>query len=189
MIKATEMKKGMVIKIDGKPCEVLDYQHVKLGKGGAVLQTKFKNLQDGGTVNKRIRSEETLEQMFVDKQKYEYLYSNGNVHFFMHKENYEQIELSTEEFAEGDGPKYCKENTDVEIHFLDGKPFTVQLPNTVDLVITDTPPAMKGATITNQYKKAILETGVEVQVPPFIEPNELIRVDTRTGEYVERVKN
>ena len=188
MIKANEMKKGMVIKIDGKPCEVLDYQHVKLGKGGAVLQTKFKNLQDGGTVNKRIRSEETLEQMFVDKQKFEYLYSSGDTHNFMHKETYDQIELSTVAFADGEGPKYCKENTDVEIHFLDGKPFTVVLPNTVDLVITDTPPALKGATITNQSKKATLETGAEVLVPPFIGPGELIRVDTRTGEYVERVK-
>ena len=189
MIKATEMKKGMVLRIDGKPCEVLDYQHVKLGKGGAVLQTKFKDLQDGGTLNKRIRSEETLEDMFVDKQKYEYLYSSGDTHVFMHKENYEQIELSTEEFADSEGPKWCKENTDVEIHFLDGKPFTVVLPNSVDLQIVDTPPALKGATITNQYKKATLETGAEVLVPPFIGPDEKIRVDTRTGEYVERVKD
>ncbi len=189
MIKANEIKKGMVLKIDNKPCEVLDYQHVKLGKGGAVLQTKFKDLQDGGTLNKRIRSEETLEQMFVDKQKYEYLYSNGPTHFFMHKENYEQIELTDDQFCEGEGTKWCKENTDVEIHFLDGKPFTVVLPNTVELVITDTPPALKGATITNQYKKAILETGAEVQVPPFCETGELIRCDTRTREYLERVKS
>ncbi|MBN2376332.1 MAG: elongation factor P [Sedimentisphaerales bacterium] len=185
-IKATEMKKGMVVKVDGNPSLVLDYQHVKLGKGGAVLQTKLKNILDGTITTKRIRSEETLEQVFVDKQKYEYLYSSGTEHVFMHKDTYDQITLEGELFA--DGTKYCKPNTDVEIHFLDGKPLTVVLPNSVELEVTDTPPAIKGATATNQYKKAILETGVEVTVPPFVENGELIRVDTRTGEYLERVK-
>ena len=189
MIKATDMKKGMVLNIDGKPCEVLDYQHVKLGKGGAVLQTKFKNIQEGGTVNKRIRSEETLEQIFVEKMKYEYLYSSGTECVFMHKENYDQLELQDSDFADGQGTMWCKENTDVEIQFLNGKPFNVVLPNTVDLLVVDTPPAIKGATATNQYKKAILETGAMVNVPPFVENGELIKVDTRTEEYVERVKN
>jgi len=180
MIKATEMKKGMVIKIDGKPCQVLDYQHVKLG-------TKFKNLLDSSTVNKRIRSEESLEMIFVEKHKYEYLYSSGDEHVFMNKEDYDQLTLGDDTFV--DGTIYCKPNTDVEIHFLDGKAFTVILPNSVELEVTDTPPAIKGATATNQYKKATLETGAMISVPPFVENGELIRVDTRSGEYLERVKN
>lgn len=185
-IKATEMKKGMVLKVDGNPCLVLDYQHVKLGKGGAVLQTKLKNIIDGTIVQKRIRSEESLEQVFVDKQQYEYLYSSGSEHVFMHKETYEQITLDDDMF--GEGKLYAKPNTDVEIQFYDGKPLDVVLPNSVELEVTDTPPAIKGATATNQYKKATLETGAEVSVPPFVEPGEMIRVDTRTKEYIERVK-
>lgn len=185
-IKATEMKKGMVVKVDGNPSLVVDYQHVKLGKGGAVLQTKLKNIIDGTITTKRIRSEETLEQVFMDKMPYEYLYSSGPEHVFMHKETYDQITLEDDLFA--DGTKYCKPNTDVEIHFYDGRPLTVVLPNSVELEVTDTPPAIKGATATNQYKKATLETGAEAMVPPFIDPGEMIRIDTRTGEYLERVK-
>ena len=186
-IKATEMKKGMVLKVDDNPCLVLDYQHVKLGKGGAVLQTKLKNIIDGTIINKRIRSEEALEQVFMDKKKYEYLYSSGDEHVFMHQENYEQITLDGEMFA--DGVKYCKPNTEIELQFYDGKPLAVVLPNSVELEVADTPPKIKGATATNQYKKAILETGAEVMVPPFIENGELLRIDTRTGEYLERVRN
>jgi len=186
MIKATEMKKGMVLMIDGNACVVIDYQHVKLGKGGAVLQTKFKNFTDGTTFTKRIRSEETVEQVFVDKQGYEYLYSTGSEHVCMHKETYEQVTLDDAMFAEG--TKWCKPNTDVEMQFLDGKCVGVVLPNSVELEVTDTPPAIKGATATNQYKKAILETGMEITVPPFVGNGELVRVDTRSGEYLERVK-
>ena len=185
-IKAIEMKKGMVLDIDGSPCQVIDYQHVKLGKGGAVLQTKFKNIIEETTFTKRLRSEETLEQIFVDKQSYEYLYSAGDKHIFMHKETYDQITLDGDAF--GDGPKWCKPNTDVEVQFLDGKPLAVTLPNSVDLKVTDTPPPIKGATATNQYKKATLETSVVINVPPFIETGEILRIDTRSGEYLERVK-
>ena len=185
-IKAGEIKKGMAVTIDGNPCLVLDYQHVKLGKGGAVYQTKLKNLLDGGIVTKRIRSEDTLEQVFVDKQQYEYLYSAGDEHIFMHKTNFEQITLDSSAFE--DGIKFCKPNTDVEIHFLDGKPLTVVLPNSVELEVTATPPPLKGATATNQNKKAVMETGVVINVPPFIETGEILRVDTRSGEYIERVK-
>ncbi|MCH9022617.1 MAG: elongation factor P [Planctomycetes bacterium] len=186
MIKATEMKKGMVLRMDGKICVVIDYQHVKLGKGGAVLQTKLKNLIEGTTFTKRIRSEETVDQVFVDKQPYEYLYSDKSEHVLMHKETFDQLSLNDEMFAEG--IKYCKPNTDVEIHSFDNKPMAVILPNSVELEVTDTPPALKGATATNQYKKATLETGVEINVPPFVENGELVRVDTRNGEYLERVK-
>ena len=186
MIKAMEMKKGMMLMIDGSPCVVVDYQHVKLGKGGAVLQTKFKNFAEGTTFTKRIRSEETLEPVYVEKQQYEYLYSTGSEHVLMHKETYEQLEIGDDLFAEG--RKWCKPNIEVELQFFNSKPLAVVLPNSVELEVTDTPPAIKGATATNQYKKATLETGAEITVPPFVGNGELIRVDTRSGEYLERVK-
>ncbi|MBN1436344.1 MAG: elongation factor P [Sedimentisphaerales bacterium] len=188
MIKATEMKKGMVLKVDGKLVVVLDYQHVKLGKGGAVLQTKFKDVLEGNVTNKRIRSEETLEDVYVDRQNYEYLYSAGpDEHVLMHKETFDQITIDGEMF--GDGPKYCKPNTDVQIQFFDGKPLAVDLPNSVELEVIDTAPELKGATATNQYKPATLETDLIIAVPPFIKLGDVLRVDTRSGEYIERVKN
>ena len=180
------MKKGMVLKIDGNLCVVLDYQHVKLGKGGAVLQTKFKNVLEGNVVSKRIRSEETLEDVYVDRQNYEYLYSAGGEHVLMHKETYDQITIDNDLF--GDGPQYCKPNTDVQVQFFDNKPLAVDLPNSVELEVTDTPPELKGATATNQYKKATLETGLIINVPPFVKIGDLLRVDTRSGEYLERAK-
>lgn len=186
MIKATEMKKGMVVKMDNRLLVVVDYQHVKLGKGGAVLQTKFKDVLEGSTVSKRIRSEETLEDVYVDKQQYEYLYSSGDEHVFMHKETYDQITLGNDLFEEG--PLYCKPNTDVEIQFFDGRALSIVLPNSVELEVTDTPPEIKGATATNQYKKATLETGLEITVPPFVKNGDIVRIDTRSGDYLERAK-
>ena len=185
-MKASEMKKGQTVKIDGVLYVIVDYQHVKLGKGGAVYQTKLKNLTDGGIRDMRIRAEDTLEDAYLDKRNFEYLYSAGSEHVFMDLDNYDQITLDDDAF--GDGPKYCKPNTPILISMYQGKPMVVQLPNTVDLEVTDTAPEIKGATATNQYKPATLETGLIVQVPPFVKVGELIRVDTRTGEYVTRVK-
>ena len=178
------MKKGQTVKIDGKLYSVVDYQHVKLGKGGAVYQTKLKSLADGSIQNIRLRSEETIEDAFLDKGKYEYLYSSGSEHVLMDIENYEQITLNDDAF--GDGPKYLKPNSQLEVSMYEGKPVIINLPNTVDLKVTDTPPEIKGATATNQNKPATLETGVIVQVPPFIKIGEVIRVDTRTGQYLTR---
>lgn len=186
MIKATEMKRGMVLRVEGNLCVVVDYQHVKLGKGGAVLQTKFKNVLEGTVFTKRIRSEESLEDVYVDRQPYEYLYSAGGEHVLMHRETYEQITIGDELF--GDGPKYCKPNTEVTVQFFDGKPLAVELPNAVELAVTDTAPDLKGATATNQYKPATLETGLEISVPPFIKQGQVVRIDTRTGQYLERAK-
>lgn len=185
-MKASEMKKGQTVKIDGMLYVIVDYQHVKLGKGGAVYQTKLKNIVDGGIRDIRIRAEETIEEAFLEKRNFEYLYSSGNEHYFMDLETYDQIVLDDDAF--GDGPKYLKPNTQLQISMYQGKPVVVSLPNTVDLIVTDTPPEIKGATATAQYKPATLETGLVVQVPPFIKVGETIRVDTRTGEYVTRVK-
>jgi len=185
-MKASQMNKGQTVKIDGKLYWIVDYQHVKLGKGGAVFQTKLKSLSDGSIQNIRLRSDEIIEEAYLDKRIYEYLYSSGSEHVLMDTTNFEQITLDDDAF--GDGTKYCKPNTQLEVQMYEGKPVIVNLPNTVDLKITDTPPEIKGATATNQNKPATLETGVVVQVPSFVKLGEMIRVDTRTGQYVTRVK-
>ncbi len=185
-MKASEMKKGQTVLIDSKLYWIVDYQHVKLGKGGAVYQTKLKSLDDGSIQNIRLRAEESVEEAYLDKRKYEYLYSSGSEHVFMDIENYEQITLDDDAF--GDGQKYCKANTQIEICMYEGKPVIVNLPNTVDLEVADTPPDIKGATATNQNKPATMETGLIVNVPPFIKIGEMLRIDTRTGEYLTRVK-
>lgn len=186
-MKASEMKRGQTVIVDGKLYAIVEYQHVKLGKGGAVYQTKLKSLDDGSIQNARLRSEETIEQAFLDKRKYEYLYTAGpNEHVLMDMESFDQITLDDDAF--GDGTLYLKPNEQLQVSMYNGRPVVVDLPNTVDLEVTDTPPEIKGATATNQYKDATLETGAVVQVPPFVKIGEKIRVDTRTGEYVTRVK-
>lgn len=180
------MKRGQTIKVDNILYSIVDYQHVKLGKGGAVYQTKLKSLSDGLIRDIRIRAEEVLEDAYLDKRNYEYLYSTGTEHILMDLETYDQISLDDDAF--GDGPKYLKPNTQLQVSMYQNKPVQISLPNTVDLKVTDTAPEIKGATATNQYKPATLETGLEVSVPPFIKQGEMIRIDTRTGEYVTRVK-
>ncbi len=186
-MKASEMQKGQTVKIDGKLYAIVDFDHVKLGKGGAIYQTKLKSLADGSIQNARIRSEEVVEEVELDKRNYEYLYSSNEGHVLMDLQTFDQIALDDDAF--GDGPKYLKPNTPLQVSMYEGKPIVVTLPNTVDLEVTDTPPEIKGATATSQTKPATLETGLVVTVPPFIKVGELIRVDTRTGLYVTRVKN
>ena len=185
-MRASEMQKGQTVKIDGKLFAIVDYQHVKLGKGGAVYQTKLKSLADGTIQNIRLRAEEMVEEAYLDKRTYEYLYSSGSEHVLMDTINYDQITLDDDAF--GDAAKYLTPNSKLQVSLYEDKPVIVTLPNTVDLKITDTPPEIKGATATNQNKPATLETGLIVQVPPFIKLGEVIRIDTRTGEYVTRVK-
>lgn len=185
-MKVSEMKKGQTLIMDGILYVIVDYQHVKLGKGGAVYQTKLKNLVDGGIRDIRLRAEDTVEDAYLEKRNFEYLYSAGSEHHFMDLDNYDQITLDDDAF--GEGKLYLLPNSQIQISMYQDKPVVVTLPNTVDLTVTDTAPEIKGATATNQYKPAKLETGLEVQVPPFIKLGEKIRIDTRTGEYVTRVK-
>ncbi len=185
-MRASEMRKGQTVKIDDKLYAIVDYQHVKLGKGGAVYQTKLKSLNDGSIQNVRLRAEENIEEAFLDKRTFEYLYSSGSEHILMDTTTYDQITLGDDAF--GDGPKYMKPNTQLQVSMYQAKPVIVTLPNSVDLEVTDTPPEIKGSTATNQPKSATLETGLVVQVPSFIKLGDLIRVDTRTGEYLTRVK-
>jgi len=185
-MRASQMQKGQTVKIDGKLYAIVDYQHVKLGKGGAVYQTKLKSLTDGSIQNVRLRSEETIEEAYLDKRTYEYLYSSGSEHVLMDTTTYDQITLDDNAF--GDGAKFIKPNTQIEVSMYEGRPIIVALPNTVELEVTETAPEIKGATATSQNKPATLETGLVVQVPPFIKVGEVIRVDTRSGEYLTRVK-
>ncbi len=185
-MRASQMQKGQTIKIDGKLYVIVDYHHVKLGKGGAVYQTKIKGLIDGLVQTVRLRSEENVEEAYLDKRTYEYLYSSGSEHVLMDTDTYDQITLDDDAF--GDGQKYLKPNTQLQVSMYQGKPVIITLPNTVDMQVTDTHPEIKGATATNQNKPATLETGLVVQVPPFVKIGDILRVDTRTGEYITRVK-
>ena len=185
-MRASQMQKGQTVKIDGKLYVIVDYQHVKLGKGGAVYQTKLKSLTDGSIQNVRLRAEETVEEAYLDKRTYEYLYSAGSEHVLMDITTYDQITLDDDAF--GDGPKYLKPNSRLQVSMYEGKPIIVTLPNTVELEVTDTPPDIKGATATNQNKPATLETGLVVQVPSFIKTGDILSIDTRTGDYLARAK-
>jgi elongation factor P len=183
-MKASEMKKGQAIVMDGKLYTIIDFEHVKLGKGGAIYQTKLKSLADGLTTNARIRSEENIEEAYLEKRKYEYLYSDSSGHILMDLANYDQITLDDDAF--GDGKKYLKPNTELSVSTYQGKVVSIDLPNSVDLAVVETPPEIKGATATGQRKSATLETGAIVNVPAFIKVGDVVRVDTRTGEYVTR---
>jgi elongation factor P len=185
-MKASEMEKSQVVRIDGKLYTIIDFEHVKLGKGGAVYQTKLKGIADGLIQNIRIRSEETIEDVELDKRKFEYLYSSGSEHVVMDITNYDQITLDNEMF--GDKVKFLKPNMPLQISMYDGRPIVVELAITVDLAVVDTPPEIKGATAQNQPKPATLETGLVVQVPAFVKVGDIVRVDTRTGTYITRAK-
>lgn len=183
-MKASEMEKGLTVVIDGKLYVIVDFEHVKLGRGGAIYQTKLAGIVDGLMHNVRIRSEDTIEEVSLDKRKFEYLYSQPNRHILMDLETYDQITLDDDTF--GDGVKYLKPNSELLVSMYEGKPIVVTLPNTVDLAVTQTPPEIKSATISGQRKSATLETGAVVSVPSFIKIGDVVRVDTRTGNYVTR---
>lgn len=183
-MKAAEMKKGQIVLWEGKLYIIIDFEHVKLGKGGAIYQTKLKSVEDGLMANARIRSEEYIEEVTLDKRKYEYLYSEPSGHVLMDMETFDQITIDNDAF--GDGKKYLLPNTELLVSSYQGKLISVVLPNTVDLKVVECPPDIKGAAATGQKKSATLETGAVVYVPTFIKVGDVVRVDTRTGEYVTR---
>ncbi|MEN6384416.1 MAG: elongation factor P [Phycisphaerales bacterium] len=184
-MKAAEMQKGQTVLIDGKLYIIVDFEHVKLGKGGAIYQTKLKSVTDGLISNARIRSEEYIEEVTLEKRKYEYLYSDPTGHIVMDLETFDQITLDDNAF--GDGKKYLKLNTELLVSTYEGKLISIVLPNTVDLKVVECPPDIKGAAATGQKKSATLETGAVVYVPTFVKIGDVVRVDTRTGDYVTRV--
>ena len=185
MISATEIRKGMVIKFENQPYVIVDYDHVTPGNWRAMVQVKMRHLKQGSMRDWRFRSEDKIEQIFIEVIPMEYLYAEGDHFVFMNLSTYDQISLSREIMA--DGIKYLKSNSEVMVNYYEGQAIGIQLPITVDLKVNHTEPGLKGATVTNVYKPATLETGVVVQVPSFIVIGEVIRVDTRDGKYIERV--
>ncbi len=186
MIKATDIRRGMVITMEGTNFVVVDFAHHTPGNLRAMVQTKLRNMSSGALIDKRLRSVDQIEVPYVETKEYEYLYSSGDEHVFMDTETYDQ--LSFPPLILGTAMQYVLPNSKVKVMFVDDKAVSIEVPATIDLVVSETPPTIKGATATNQYKEAVLENGLKVQVPPFIGNGEKIRIDTRTGEYVERVK-
>lgn len=184
MISAGDFKNGVTFEFEGNVYQVVEFQHVKPGKGAAFVRTKLKNVINGGVVEKTFRPTDKMPKAHIERRDMEYLYQDGDLFYFMDQETYEQIPLSSEQL--GDALKFVKENMLVKILSYKGSVFGVEPPNFVELQVTETEPGFKGDTATGATKPATLETGALINVPLFIEEGEMIRVDTRTGEYMER---
>ena len=186
MLSAGDFRKGITIEIDGQVWVIVDFQHVKPGKGAAFVRTKIKNVVTGSVLEKSYNPTEKFENARVDRKDMEYLYNDGELYYFMDVESYEQIPLSANIL--GDEFKFIKENTVCKVLSYKGNVFGVEVPTFVELEVTDTEPGFRGDTATNTLKPATLETGAVVKVPLFIDNGDFIRIDTRTGEYLERCK-
>jgi len=186
MIKASELKKGKVVQHEGGLYSVSDIQRVSKGNWRSYLQAKLKSLKDGRVIDVRLSVDDRIETPFVDTKPYQYLYRDGDNFVLMDEQTYDQITVPAD--VMGEAELYLRGNETVTVQSIEGKIVAVELPNTVQLKVVDTPPVVKGATATNQSKDATLETGLRVRVPPFIEVGEEVRIDTRTGEYLERAK-
>lgn len=185
-IKATQIRKGMILIYNSELHVVTDMQHFTPGKGQAGVQTKMKNIKTGNNAENRFRSDENVEKANLETRNFEFLYNDTDNYYFMDQETYDQIPLSAEMI--GDAKYYLLPNTPCEISFFEENPLSVELPATMDLKIVETTPHLKTATVTSSYKPATLETGLKVQVPQFIGEDEVIRIDTRDGKYLERAK-
>ena len=184
MVSAGDFRNGITIEIEGNVYQIVEFQHVKPGKGAAFVRTKLKNIKNGGVVEKTFRPTEKYPTARIDRVDMQYLYNDGDLYYFMDNATYEQIALSAADI--GDSLKFVKENESVKICSHNGSVFAVEAPLFVELEITDTEPGFKGDTASNTYKPATLETGYSLQVPLFINTGDKIRIDTRTGEYMER---
>ncbi|MDR1700425.1 MAG: elongation factor P [Lachnoclostridium sp.] len=184
MIAAGEFKNGITIEIEGTVYQILDFQHVKPGKGAAFVRTKLKNIMNGGAVERTFRPNEKFPKAHIDKKDMQYLYSDGEMYHFMDTESYEQIALNTE--TVGDALKFVKENDMVKILSYKGNVFDMEPPMFAELKITETEPGVKGDTATNVTKAATVETGAVVYVPLFVNEGDVIQIDTRSGEYLKR---
>ncbi len=186
MINATQIRRGMIILLEGQLYRVLEAVHITPGRWKAMVQTKLRSLKEGTLLNHRFRSEDRVEQAYLEEVEMEFLYKAGDEAIFMNLENYEQIRLSPEII--GDGINYLVSNIVFKIELYEGKPVAVEPPLTVDLKVVKTEPFLKGATQSASYKPAVLETGLTVSVPPFINEGDVIRIDTREDKYIERAK-
>ena len=186
MIYASDFRKGMTFEINGDPHVVVDFQHVKPGKGAAFVRTKYKNILTGATREEAFNPDDKFPKAHIETRKMQYLYNDGDLYYFMDPETYDQIPLAYDQVEEA--MKYLRDNDEATIKFYKGSAFLVEAPNFVDLVVVETEPGVKGNTATNVTKAATVETGAVVQVPIFIESGEKIQIDTRTGEYLGRAK-
>ena len=184
MITAGDFRNGVTFDMDGQVYQVVEFQHVKPGKGAAFVRTKFKNVVTGAVVEKSFNPTDKFEEAFVERKEYEYLYNDGELYYFMDTETYEQLPLNSDKLD--DNFKFVKENDVVKIKSYKGNVFGVEPPLFVELEVVDTEPGVRGDTATNVTKPATLETGAVIKVPIFINSGEKIRIDTRTGEYMER---
>ncbi|MBR5507087.1 MAG: elongation factor P [Clostridia bacterium] len=185
MISAGEFRNGVTFELDGNVFQIVEFQHVKPGKGAAFVRTKLKNVITGGVVEKTFRPTEKMPKAHIERKDYEYLYSDGDLYYFMDQESYEQMPLNADQL--GDSLKFVKENMVVKVLSYKGSVFGVEPPTFVELEVTETEPGFKGDTSTGATKPATLETGATIMVPLFVDQGDFIRVDTRTGEYMERV--
>ena len=185
MITAGDFRNGVTIEYDGKVCQIVEFQHVKPGKGAAFVRTKLKDIVNGGVVETSFRPTEKFPQAHIDRKDMQYLYADGDLYNFMDAETYDQIALSKDDI--GDALKFVKENETCKVCSHKGKVFSVEPPITVELEITETEPGFKGDTATGATKPAVVETGASVLVPLFVEKSDVIKIDTRTGEYLSRV--
>ncbi len=186
MITAGDFRNGKTFEMDGKVMQVIEFQHVKPGKGAAFVRTKMKNVVTGAVTETSFNPTAKFEEAFVDRKDMEYSYNDGDLYYFMDPESYELVPINKDVL--GDNFKFVKENMVCKIMSYKGSVFGVEPPNFVELEVTESDPGVKGDTATNVTKPAILETGAEIKVPLFINPGDKIRIDTRTGEYLERCK-
>ncbi len=184
MISAGDFRNGVTFEEDGNVLQVVEFQHVKPGKGSAFVRTKTKNVITGAVVEKTYNPTAKFPTAFIERKDMEYTYSDGDLYYFMDSETYEQIPINKKDLS--DNFRFVKENMVCKILSYKGNVFGVEPPNFVELEITHTEPGFKGDTATNATKPATLETGAEVRVPLFIDEGEIVRIDTRTGEYMER---
>lgn len=187
MISAGEFRNGITMEYEGAPYTILEFQHVKPGKGAAFVRTKIRNLKTGAVLEKTFRPNEKMPRAHIDREDMQYLYSDGDLFHFMNSETFDQIAINADEI--GDALKFVKENDVVKILSYDGRVFGIEPALFVELQITETEPGFAGNTAQGATKPAILETGATVQVPLFVDQNEVIKIDTRTGEYIGRVGN
>jgi elongation factor P len=185
MVSAGDFRNGITIEMDNQVYQIIEFQHVKPGKGAAFVRTKLKNIKNGGVVEKTFRPTEKYPQARIDRSDMQYLYSDGDLYHFMNVENFDQMAMA--EDAIGDSLKFVKENEMVKMLSHNGQVFAIEPPLFVELVITDTEPGFKGDTAQGASKPAVVETGATVYVPLFVEQGDKISIDTRTGEYMKRV--
>jgi elongation factor P len=186
MISAGEFRNGVTFEMDGQVMQVIEFQHVKPGKGSPFVRTKMKNVMTGAVIETSFNPTAKFESAYVERKNMEFSYSDGDLYYFMDPETYELVPIDKNELS--DGFRFVKENMECTVYSYKGKVFNVEAPTFVELEVSETDPGFAGNTATNVTKPATLETGTEIKVPLFIGPGDKIKIDTRTGEYLERAK-